>query len=126
MAAEIMTAGIGTGTRFAPDDVPAVLEAASRYDVIAVGPGLGSGQEGLVAGLMEAWEGPLIIDADGLNAIEGPEALARRSSPTLITPHAGEFHRLTGSGRDVSERPGTGRSDRCGGAPERIADLRGR
>ncbi len=96
MAAEIMTVGIGTGTRFAPDDVPAILEAASRYDVVALGPGLGSGQEGLVAGLMEAWEGPLIIDADGLNAIEGPEALATRSSPTLITPHAGEFHRLTG------------------------------
>jgi NAD(P)H-hydrate epimerase len=96
MAAEIMTAGIGTGTGFTPADLPAILQAAARYDVMAVGPGLGPGQEGLIAGLMEAWEGPLIIDADGLNAIEGPEALAGRSSPTLITPHAGEFHRLTG------------------------------
>ena len=96
MAAEIMTAGIGTGTWFAQADVPAVLKAASRFDVMAVGPGLGAGQEGFVAGLMERWEGPLIIDADGINAIESPEALAKRSFPTIVTPHAGEFRRLTG------------------------------
>lgn len=96
MAAEIMTAGIGAGTRFAPADVPAILQAAARYDVMAVGPGLGPGQEGLVAGLMEDWEGPLLIDADGINGIESPEAISRRSFPTLITPHAGEFYRLTG------------------------------
>ncbi|MGZ8753788.1 MAG: NAD(P)H-hydrate dehydratase [Acidimicrobiia bacterium] len=96
LAAEIMTAGIGTGTRFSPGDVHAVLKAAARYDVMALGPGLGPGQEGFVAALMEEWNGPLVVDADGLNAIRGLDALAGRSSPTLITPHAGEFHRLTG------------------------------
>jgi NAD(P)H-hydrate epimerase len=97
MSAEIMTVGIGTGSWFAPADVPAVLQAAARYDVMALGPGLGSEQEGFVGGLLEEWEGPLIVDADGINAIAGPEALAGRSYPTLITPHAGEFQRLTGS-----------------------------
>jgi len=96
MAAEIMTAGIGTGTWFSPADVPAVLEAAARYDVMALGPGLGAGQEGFVAGLMEGWRGPLVVDADGINAIKSLDALATRPSPTLITPHAGEFRRLTG------------------------------
>ncbi|MDH3260316.1 MAG: NAD(P)H-hydrate dehydratase [Acidimicrobiia bacterium] len=94
MAAEIMTVGIGSGASFAPGDVLAVLQSASRYDVMALGPGLGTGQEGFVAGLMESWEGPLIIDADGINAIDSAAALAKRSFPTLITPHAGEFRRL--------------------------------
>jgi NAD(P)H-hydrate epimerase len=96
MAAEIMTAGIGTGDRFVSADVPAVLQRAARFDVMALGPGLGAGQEGFVAGLLEGREGPLIVDADGINAIAGPAALADRSFPTLITPHSGEFRRLTG------------------------------
>ena len=96
LAADIMTAGIGTGTRFAPADVPAILRAAARYDVMALGPGLGPGQEDFVAGLLQNWEGPLLIDADGINALRSPEALVERSYPTLITPHAGEFRRLTG------------------------------
>jgi NAD(P)H-hydrate epimerase len=96
MAAEIMTTGIGTGTRFVAADVPAILRAAARYDVMALGPGLGPGQEGFVAALMENWDGPLLVDADGINALRSPEVLVKRSNPTLITPHAGEFHRLTG------------------------------
>jgi NAD(P)H-hydrate epimerase len=96
MAAEIMTAGIGTGAWFMGADVPALLEVASRYDLIALGPGLGPNQDGFVEGVMQEWSGPLIIDADGINAIDGPAALEKRSAPTLITPHAGEFRRLTG------------------------------
>lgn len=96
MAAEIMTAGIGTGGWFMGADVPALLATADRYDLIALGPGLGANQDGFVEGVMTEWGGPLIIDADGINAIDGPASLARRSAPTLITPHVGEFRRLTG------------------------------
>ena len=112
MTAEIMTAGIGTGTRFVPTDVPAVLRAAARYDVMAVGPGLGPGQESFVAGLLEDWAGPLLVDADGINALRSPEVLVKRSNPTLITPHAGEFQRLTGvdatyqNARELAARTG--------------------
>ena len=96
MAAEIMTAGIGTGGWFMGADVPALLEVAARYDLIALGPGLGPNQDGFVEGVLQEWEGPLIIDADGINAIDGPATLEGRSAPTLITPHVGEFRRLTG------------------------------
>jgi NAD(P)H-hydrate epimerase len=96
MAAEIMTAGIGTGGWFMGADVPALLEVAGRYDLIALGPGLGLNEDGFVEGVMTEWKGPMIIDADGINAIDGPASLARRSAPTLITPHVGEFRRLTG------------------------------
>lgn len=112
MAAEIMTAGIGDGNSFAPADVPAVLGTVARYDVVALGPGLGGGQESFVAGLLEGWEGPLVIDADGINALAGPQTLSDRAFPTLITPHVGEFRRLTGteasyqSARDLTAATG--------------------
>lgn len=92
----VMNRGIGTGTRFAPDDVEEVLDAADRYDVLALGPGLGPVDRGFVESLLERWQGSIVLDADGLNALDGPAALGR-SGDTIITPHAGEFARLTGS-----------------------------
>jgi hydroxyethylthiazole kinase-like uncharacterized protein yjeF len=40
---------------------------------------------------------PLVLDADGLNALDGDlDVLARRPAATLVTPHAGEYARLAG------------------------------
>ena len=72
-----------------------MLEYASRFDVLALGPGLGSDMEGFVRILLERWNGPVVLDADGINALPNPDALRNRAAPTVITPHAGEFHRLT-------------------------------
>lgn len=95
MSAGVMTRGIGTEDRFDPADVAELLAQAARFDVLALGPGLGPDQDKFVAELMGRWDGKLLIDADGINAITDP-GLLRRGSPTLITPHAGEFRRLTG------------------------------
>ncbi|NNC92100.1 MAG: NAD(P)H-hydrate dehydratase [Acidimicrobiia bacterium] len=95
MSAGVMTRGIGDGDRFDPGDVAELLEQAARFDVLALGPGLGLEQEKFVAELIDRWEGRLLIDADGLNAIADPGQL-RRAGDTVITPHAGEFRRLTG------------------------------
>jgi NAD(P)H-hydrate epimerase len=75
-----------------------VLDAAGRSDVLAVGPGMavGSGQRGIVRAVLEQ-EAPVVLDADGLNnlcAIDG-WAAARRCA-LVLTPHPGEFARLTG------------------------------
>ena len=72
-----------------------MLEHAVRFDVLALGPGLGPDQEKFVAELLTRWDGKLLIDADGLNAIKDVNRLQRPGS-TIITPHAGEFRRLTG------------------------------
>ena len=50
------------------------------------------------SGLAERIEKPLLVDADGLNAIaeSGLEGLAGRDGPTILTPHAGELGRLLG------------------------------
>ncbi len=99
-SAQLMTRGAGSGAHFTEQDVDAVLAAAERFDVLVLGPGLGPNQQGFVAGVLSGWQGRLIVDADGLNALEGPGLLAERAAPTLITPHAGEFKRLTGEEAD--------------------------
>ena len=80
--------------------VDAVLEAAERADAVVLGPGLGRAPESfaLAVDLIERIERPLLIDADGLNALAeaGLERAARRSAPTVLTPHAGELGRLLG------------------------------
>ncbi|MCC8164517.1 MAG: NAD(P)H-hydrate dehydratase [Lachnospiraceae bacterium] len=70
-------------------------------DAAAVGPGLGP--EAMAKDMTERalrnFSGPLVLDADGLNALAGMgvrELLSRRSSPLIVTPHVGEFSRLSG------------------------------
>lgn len=95
LAPGLLTHGVGDGTRFGPDAVPAALEYADRFDVAVLGPGLGPSPD-FVAGVVAGRAGKLLIDADGLNCLEGLGPLEARTAPTIITPHAAEFSRLTG------------------------------
>jgi ADP-dependent NAD(P)H-hydrate dehydratase / NAD(P)H-hydrate epimerase len=63
---------------------------------IGVGPGLGraDGTQKVVRGLLAAYPGPAVVDADALSALGTGGPLAERRGPTLLTPHAGEFARL--------------------------------
>ncbi len=74
-----------------------VLEAMHSYDVLALGPGLGTKDATCrtVWELLEKVEKPIVLDADGINcaALE-PESLEKRSHATIITPHPGELGRL--------------------------------
>ena len=98
---EIMTRAIGAAPFLGPERLPEVLELAARFDVLALGPGLGATEQtaNFTTGLLRSWEGPLLADADALNALDSPDLL-RRTPPTVITPHAGEFQRLTGAKAD--------------------------
>ena len=91
----------------------AVQERLSRCDVLALGPGLGRGKETeqLVHALLRQVRGPLVLDADGLNALAGcAERLCeRRGRVTILTPHDGEFARL--SGRTLEELASRSRAD---------------
>lgn len=67
----------------------------ARADVVAVGPGLGTGEWG--RGLLErvlAADRPLVVDADALNLLADTP---RRRDDWVLTPHPGEAGRLLGS-----------------------------
>jgi len=69
----------------------------SDIDVVALGPGLSRNSETgkLILKLIKEIEIPLIIDADGLNALIGNlKIITKRLSSTIITPHPGELGRL--------------------------------
>src|SRR5438067_5970762 len=76
-----------------------VFEAASRANALAVGPGLGRGEEAkaLVRRLLAEVEVPAVVDADALFELEPGEWPA----PRILTPHEGELARLLG--RESSE-----------------------
>ena len=77
-----------------------ILEHAGRASALVMGPGTGTGDEGrrLVEGILRGVGLPVLLDADAITNLVGTDVLARRDSPTVITPHAGELGRLLGSG----------------------------
>ena len=65
---------------------------------VACGPGLGRSKrlQLLVRSLYESVPQPMVIDADGLNALAAvDEGLTNPAGPRILTPHPGEFSRLT-------------------------------
>jgi NAD(P)H-hydrate epimerase len=76
-----------------------LLELARQSDAVAVGPGLGPHVEGLVTVLLAGLrETPVVLDADGLNAVAPfREPFPDRTAPLVMTPHPGEFARLLGT-----------------------------
>jgi NAD(P)H-hydrate epimerase len=79
---------------------PVLERLIAPADVIAVGPGLGQSEDirGLLRFLITGSSKPLIIDADGLNTLVGQtELLSSLSRPVVLTPHPGEFARLSGT-----------------------------
>jgi ADP-dependent NAD(P)H-hydrate dehydratase / NAD(P)H-hydrate epimerase len=99
---EVMTEGLaeneaGAITYAALDHA---LQLAAKRTVLALGPGLSSDDEGtrrFVREFVERRSAPLVIDADGLNALAPwPDDLRGSDElPIIITPHPGEMGRLT-------------------------------
>jgi hydroxyethylthiazole kinase-like uncharacterized protein yjeF len=76
-----------------------LLEAAAARSVAVLGPGIARAPETarLVRAFTRDFGGPLVLDADGLNAWAGKmDAFPRRAAPTVLTPHPGEMARLVG------------------------------
>ncbi|HZI37415.1 MAG TPA: NAD(P)H-hydrate dehydratase [Acidimicrobiia bacterium] len=76
-----------------------ILDGLDRFRALVVGPGLGRSAATVAAvrRLVAEAPVPLVLDADGLNALDGDvELLAGRPAATIVTPHAGEYARLAG------------------------------
>ena len=90
-----------------PEDYSAILERAGGCDAALIGPGLGRSPrvKQLVLSLLTDLHLPVVLDADGINALAGHiDVLDRRRAPTVLTPHEGEFSRLTGCALPVKDR----------------------
>ena len=78
----------------------AVLEAARRGHAVVVGPGLGTSAttQSALLDVLATVDRPLVVDGDGLTALgaDAVSVLSARPAPSVLTPHDGEFERLTG------------------------------
>lgn len=100
---EIMTEGLPStpGGRIAHRALDRALQLLQGKDAVAVGPGLGTDPETVrfIHELVRESPVPLVIDADALNAFEGKrkQLINRAQNPLVLTPHPGEFSRLSGT-----------------------------
>jgi NAD(P)H-hydrate epimerase len=77
--------------------LPEIVSTVEKTDVVALGPGLSQNAQtkSLIQQLVPKIVKPLVIDADGLNALaEDPGILRQRPLPCVVTPHPGEMARL--------------------------------
>lgn len=80
--------------------IPEILRRLEHCDACLIGPGLGRGKDILriVSSVLIHAKCPVIVDADGINALEGHiDVLGQAACPVILTPHEGEFARLGGS-----------------------------
>ena len=80
------------------EELLAVIEKG-KFSAVVIGPGLGSFPETyeLVREFVKECKLPMVIDADGINALAGStEILKLKEEPVILTPHIGEFSRISG------------------------------
>ena len=79
--------------------IDVIAERLKTADVCLLGPGLGRSEpvEAIVRDVVRASRVPLILDADGINALRGNiDILDEAACPVILTPHPGEFKRIGG------------------------------
>jgi hydroxyethylthiazole kinase-like uncharacterized protein yjeF len=82
------------------NDIPEIEELLGKCTAVILGPGLGTAKETeeTIAPLVQriiAEKKPLVLDADAIKPV-GENLSIIRNSPTVVTPHVGEFKKLTG------------------------------
>ena len=84
----------------AAEEYEGLLERVRRCDAALIGPGLGRAADETVLALLRDLPGPVILDADGINAaaahMDSLEGRRNQGRVTVLTPHEGEFARMTG------------------------------
>ncbi len=79
--------------------IPEIVRRLEHCDACLLGPGLGRSPAILdvTAAVLTRAKCPVILDADGINCLEGNiDVLGQAGCPVILTPHDGEFRRLGG------------------------------
>ena len=69
-------------------------------DAVLFGPGWGKSEANFLVAkaILESFDKPVVVDADGINVLAGHMDIVReRKAPTIFTPHPGEFARIGGN-----------------------------
>lgn len=95
---EAMTVGLASRNGIiCRDAADRILEYAAKSDAVVFGPGIGRSCDigYLTEKLLEKYDGKLVLDADGINALsENIDILRKRRCEVVLTPHPGEMSRL--------------------------------
>ena len=83
---------------YSPEIVKQLLDNIDGKDALIIGPGMGKGENlnELISEIITSTDIDIIIDADGLNAISKDLSILKSKNNIILTPHMGEFSRLTG------------------------------
>lgn len=98
-APELMGVALPGQGPLALGDLEVLAAAAKGKQALVIGPGIprGEGTSGLLRALIEKHEGPVVLDADALNALAPDFAHLRAAkAQLLLTPHPGEMATLVG------------------------------
>ena len=82
-----------------PKALNTILNMLPKMDAVLMGCGMGCNENtfSIVKSVLEAYSGPVILDADGINVLCGHiDILRGRTGITILTPHEGEFQRIAG------------------------------
>ncbi len=85
--------------KFSASSVFKLKNLIKNMDAILIGPGIGKGvgPRFVTKWMLKHFNGPVVLDADGINVlVKHKDILRGRTSPTILTPHTGEFIRLSG------------------------------
>ncbi|BBM84074.1 NAD(P)H-hydrate dehydratase [Candidatus Uabimicrobium amorphum] len=76
-----------------------IVDVTNECQAVAIGPGMSQHHytQEFIYDVIPRLRAPIVIDADALNALcDRSDVLKKRSAPTIVTPHPGEFSRLVG------------------------------
>ncbi len=99
-----------------------------KVDILAIGPGLSqhSQTQRLIRKIISQLERPMVIDADGLNALKGHlDILKKTKSVKILTPHPGEMARLLGTNTKNVQNKRTGLAKKLSAMYNIITILKG-
>lgn len=85
--------------KLSAEAIPEILEKLPQMDAVVMGPGLGQSGDvkAVVTAVLQNAQCPVVLDADGINVMAAHKDILRgRTTPTILTPHPGEFSRLGG------------------------------
>lgn len=91
--------------------LPEIQKRFAAADACLAGCGLGRGDgaEKIIRTLIKTVSAPVVLDADGINALSGHiDLIVGASCPLVLTPHDGELSRLLGG---EILKPGEGRPE---------------